>query len=84
MSEIRTSLGITMQKWEYCFVGLDYFAGEFRPKSINGQELRDKSQIPALHEFSNKLGDQGWELVGVNYTPGYGFGFLIFKRPKLS
>ena len=75
---------IAMQKWEYCFVRFDYFAGELRPQRVNGDELPDKSNIPTLYEFMNQLGEKGWEVVGVNYTPGYGYGFLIFKRPKLS
>lgn len=82
MNETTNGNGIAMQKWEYCFVRLDYFAGDFRPLSINGQELRDKTNLPPVHDLANKLGDQGWELVGVNYTPGYSYGFLIFKRPK--
>ncbi|HAZ45003.1 MAG TPA: hypothetical protein DDW76_10635 [Cyanobacteria bacterium UBA11369] len=82
MSETTTALAIALPKWEYCFVRLNYFAGDFRPQSINGEELRDKP-LPNLHDFTNQLGDQGWELVGVNYTPGYGYGFLIFKRPKI-
>ena len=83
MSETKTAPAIALPKWEYCFVRLNYFAGDFRPQSINGEDLRDKP-IPNLHDFTNQLGDQGWELVGVNYTPGYGYGFLIFKRPKVT
>lgn len=73
-----------MQKWEYCFVRFDYFAGNLQPQSINGNELRDKDKRPSLNELSNQLGEEGWEMVGINYTHNYGFGLMIFKRPKLD
>jgi hypothetical protein len=42
---------------------------------------RQKKEIPPLYEFSNQLGEEGWEVVGLNYTPCYGYGFL-FRHPK--
>lgn len=71
-----------MKKWEYLFVRFDYFAGELRPQSANGKDFRDKPAPMALHDYANVLGEEGWEMVGLNYTPAYGYGFLTFKRPK--
>ncbi|MBW4496443.1 MAG: hypothetical protein KME26_25870 [Oscillatoria princeps RMCB-10] len=73
-----------MQKWEYLFVRLDYFAGDLRPKLANGKELPAQDGGISLHEYANQAGEEGWELVGMNYTPTYGYGFLVFKRPKLE
>jgi len=52
-----------MQKWEYFFV----FAtvtndGEFRPRFANDQELDDWQVGPSMYEYSNQLGESGWEL----------------------
>lgn len=86
MSELTLSNArrSAVKKWEYLFVRFDYFAGDLRPKSVNEKDFRDKQDIPPLHELSNQLGQEGWELTGVNSHPGYGYGFLIFKRPKDS
>lgn len=79
MSEIERGM---MPKWEYLFVRFDYFAGDLRAQSVNGQEARDPSINKPLHEYANQVGEEGWEMVGLNYTPAYGYGFLVFKRPK--
>ncbi|HEY9875019.1 MAG TPA: hypothetical protein V6D12_16395 [Candidatus Obscuribacterales bacterium] len=73
-----------MKKWEYLFIRVDYFAGDLRPSSVNGEEFRDKQAVPPLYTFVNKLGEDGWEAVGMNYTPSHGYGFLILKRPQES
>lgn len=71
-----------MQKWEYLFVRVDYFAGDLRAQSANGEELRDRNINLPLYEYANKIGEEGWELVNLNFNPAYGYGFLTFKRPK--
>lgn len=73
-----------MQKWEYVFVRLDYFAGDLRPKLANGKELSVLDGNLSLHEYANQAGEEKWELVGMNYTPTYGYGFWVFKPPKLE
>ena len=73
-----------MQKWEYLFVHYER-SGEGmileKPHLVNGQPLTDKTKIPNLYDFSNYLGDQGWEMVAAP-NPGERYGRLIFKRPK--
>ncbi len=71
-----------MQKWEYQFVRFDYFAGDLRPQSVNGKDVDEVFKHQSLHEYANSLGYEGWEVVNLNFTPAYGYGFLIFKRPK--
>ena len=56
-----------MQKWEYYFV----FAtvtndGEVRPRFANDEELDDWQAGPTLYEYSNQLGESGWELLASN------------------
>jgi len=57
----------TMQQWEYYFV----FAtvtndGEFRPRFANEEELDDWQAGPTLYEYTNQLGESGWELLASN------------------
>lgn len=74
-----------MQKWEYVFVECQGHGGQWRPKLVNGQELADWKKGPAIHEYSNQLGQQGWELV--NLATGQTAGGatyhyrLTYKRP---
>ncbi len=56
-----------MQQWEYYFV----FAtvtndGEFRPRFANEEELDDWQAGPTLYEYTNQLGESGWELLANN------------------
>ena len=56
-----------MQQWEYYFV----FAtvtndGEFRPRFANEEELDDWQAGPTLYEYTNQLGESGWELLASN------------------
>jgi hypothetical protein len=37
--------------------------GGYRPRYVNGQELRDWKKAPPIHEYLNQLGEEGWELV---------------------
>lgn len=74
-----------MIQWEYRLVRIDYVAGDLQPQ-LSGiydvpEELKRKSSLD-LEVYLNYLGTKGWELVTMNYTPGYGYGFLILKRPK--
>ncbi|MEB3826958.1 hypothetical protein [Phormidium sp. CCY1219] len=51
-------------------------------KVLSGEELRDRNINLPLYEYANKIGEEGWELVNLNFNPAYGYGFLTFKRPK--
>jgi hypothetical protein len=73
-----------MTKWQYLIVRFDYFAGDLRATSVNGDDIRDRPVKPSLDKFINELGDQGWEAVTFNYTPGHGYGFVILKRPQID
>jgi len=74
------------QKWEYLFVSCAYYRNEWHPKALNGKEIKDWVQTPTFSEYSNQLGNQGWELVessGFLLDPGgIHHAQLSFKRPK--
>lgn len=73
-----------MQKWEYMFVKLELINDYWRPMSLNGEIVQNWTSGPPAHEFANKMGEEGWELVEAPYTIGsneYGWR-LIFKRSK--
>lgn len=57
-----------MQKWEYLFVfaAITSNGGEFRPRFANDEELKDWQAGPTLYEYSNQLGNRGWELLASN------------------
>jgi hypothetical protein len=61
-----------MQRWEYIVLGVAW--GDYRQvHTVNNRELGDR---PNVYDYILRLGDEGWELVGV------GQGQLYFKRPK--
>ncbi len=62
-----------MGKWEYLYVEVTY-DDVHRPYSANGKEVQG-GQGMTIYDYSNWLGQQGWELV-MEYQV-----FLIFKRP---
>ena len=53
-----------MHTWEYLFVVADY-AGEWRPRYVNAQELDNWKEQPNIAVYANQLGQQGWELINV-------------------
>jgi len=75
-----------MQKWEYLelTIGSTSFANNFKFEySLNGERVEEKvegnpSDRPSTWKLMNKLGNQGWELVSVNWQIHY----YWFKRPK--
>ena len=68
-----------MTKWEYLYVDFD----THHNLSVNGQMVQEGqgSQGKTLQEYSNWLGQQGWEIVGT-LSVGLGIGTIIFKRPQ--
>ena len=76
-----------MPNWEYLFVTCEYANQDWRPHYVNGEELSGNKKWPemTIYEFSNLLGQQGWELVDWETTHnqhGTTESFrLVFKRP---
>lgn len=83
-----------MQKWEYLFVIMDYSREKpqgWRPHYINGNEQKDWGKGLSYIDFSNQMGNEGWELVSsetiTNSTPltqnvDINHIRLVFKRLK--
>ena len=74
-----------MQKWEYLHltIGSAVSSSLKFEYSLNGERVEEKvegypSDRPSTCKLMNKLGDQGWELVSVNWQLNY----YWFKRPK--
>jgi hypothetical protein len=49
--------------WEYLFIDGEHEKDDWRARQSNGSELKDWKHGPAIHDFANDLGRQGWELV---------------------
>lgn len=71
--------------WDYLVVSLSDYKG-WRPRYINGQEVRNWMHAPIMHEYVGQLGDDGWELVAAaSGKTLYGSNDhyqLFFKRAK--
>lgn len=67
-----------MQKWEYISVEIE----DGHPRYVNGQELRDWKRL-GMHDFSNRLGDEGWELVSASVIGMGKYQQRVFKRTRL-
>jgi hypothetical protein len=71
--------------YEYALVTFQDYRG-WRPRFINGYELRDWTNGPLIHEYLEAMGDDGWELAAAGGGERmYGSGDLhqlYFKRPK--
>ncbi len=77
-----------MQKWEYKFVECISHFDSWYPAFEDGEEIKNWKTGDDVTAFSNRLGEQGWEMVGSNYS-AVGteseyreFFRLVFKRPK--
>ena len=68
-----------MQKWEYLFVTCEYHTDDWRPRYANGQEVSEQWAEMTLYEFSNLVGEKGWELV--DFLTDREHFRLVFKRP---
>lgn len=73
------------ERWEYLVVSLQDHRG-WRPRFINGQEVRHWTQAPLIHDYVDQLGEDGWDLVAASSGKTmYGSGDqyqLFFKRAK--
>lgn len=70
-----------MTRWEYKILDCVLLNNKWRPWQINGVVIKNYESLNVL-DTVNKLGDEGWELVG--YT-GDGKGtaeYWVFKRQK--
>lgn len=76
-------------KWEYLFLTCEYANNDWRPRYTNGQPVSEFNKLwsdMTLYEFSNMLGDSGWEMLDfitdtVRHSSPETFR-LVFKRPK--
>ncbi len=74
-----------MQAWEYLFVAAYPSRGTHRAQRVNGHQLDNWESDPPIYEYSQELGDNGWELVSANTLPFMSVELayhLVFKRPK--
>lgn len=70
-----------MTRWEYKILDCILLNNKWRPWQINSVIIKNYENLTVL-DTVNKIGDDGWELVG--YT-GDGTGtteYWVFKRPK--
>ena len=58
-----------MTRWEYMFVLLPH--DRTRDEKVAGETVKRVYQIEAI---LNELGDQGWEVVGVEFAAHSGMG----------
>lgn len=49
--------------WDYLVISFSEYHG-WRPRFINGQEIRNWMQAPLIHDYLSQLGEDGWELSG--------------------
>lgn len=72
------------QQWEYKLVTFHDYKG-WRPRFLDGHELKDWSAGPLIHEYLQEMGEQGWELAAASAGERlYGSADnhqLYFKRP---
>lgn len=71
--------------WDFLVVSFGEYRG-WRPRFINGQEIRNWMHAPVIHDYLAQLGEDGWEMVGAGGGKAlYGasdYYQAFFKRPK--
>ena len=71
--------------WDYLVVSFSEYRG-WRPRFINGQEIRNWMHAPLIHDYLAQLGEDGWEMVGAGGGKAlYGasdYYQAFFKRAK--
>jgi len=58
-----------MQKWEYKFLVIGRTTENWKVTMENGKEVSRWKDGPNLYEYCNTLGDEGWEMVSMTYSP---------------
>ena len=66
--------------WEYLELTIHDYRG-WRPRCIDGHELRDWKDGPSLRDYLDHLGAEGWEMTGI-LEAGRGERNVYFKRPR--
>lgn len=73
------------EPWEYAIVTFQDYKG-WRPRYINGHELKDWMSGPLIHEYLAEMGEEAWELAAASAGDHmYGSADnhqLFFKRLK--
>lgn len=73
------------RRWEYVLVTFHDYRG-WRPRFINGHELSDWMNNPQIHEYVEKMADDGWEIAaassGVRMYGSADNHQIYFRRPK--
>jgi phosphoglycolate phosphatase-like HAD superfamily hydrolase len=73
------------QEWEYYVITFQDYKG-WRPRYLDGREIKDWMSGPLIHEYLADLGSQGWELAAASAGERmYGNADnhqLYFKRPR--
>lgn len=67
-----------MQKWEYLVLRAGLF--DCLVTSAGAQSFGMFSR-PALADYLNKLGSEGWEVAGMSRDSNTEHGIIILKRP---
>ncbi len=74
-----------VRSWDFLVVSFSEYRG-WRPRFINGQEIRNWMHAPLIHDYLAQLGEDGWEMVGAGGGKAlYGASDhyqAFFKRPK--
>lgn len=75
-----------MTKWEYLFVEVLY--KENLVHRINGKEIGEIKVFPPMYtgkptvyKFLETVGQEGWEVIGLDHSSTGGVWHLILKRP---
>jgi hypothetical protein len=69
-----------MQKWEFCQYDVRYLAhNDIRIAGFGNTEAFKGTSSNEIWKFFERLGDEGWELVGYGGPNGLVY---TFKRPK--
>ena len=71
-------------RWEYLTLETTWSGGGARVRAVNGHEdPRFTMHHTAIHEALKELGEERWELVGIDATAAESAGTLyVFKRPS--
>ena len=71
--------------WDYLVISFSEYRG-WRPRFINGQEVRNWMHAPLIHDYLAQLGEDGWEMAGAGGGKAmYGasdYYQAFFKRAK--